>query len=65
MKRMQWVRRYLSVAAAHLISGGRKKLPLTGQDLRRAEFKTSTQGLGLRMTDHIRDVFRFRWLRRR
>ncbi len=65
MKRMQWVRQHLSVVAAYLISGGRKKLPLTGQDFRRAEFKTSTQGLGLRMTDYIRDVFRFRWVRRR
>ncbi|NQV33610.1 MAG: hypothetical protein HQ515_13040 [Phycisphaeraceae bacterium] len=62
---MRWLRGCLSVLAATLISGGRKKQPLTRRDLREAEFKTSTQGLGLRMTDHIRDVFRFRWLRRR
>jgi membrane protein YqaA with SNARE-associated domain len=33
-------------------------------DLKRAEFKTSTQRFGLRFTDRIRDIFRLRWLRR-
>jgi len=36
----------------------------TGEDLKRAEFKTSTQRLGIRFTEKIRDVFRFRWLRK-
>ena len=36
----------------------------TVDDLQRAEFKTSTQHLGIRFTERIRDVFRFRWLRR-
>jgi len=34
-------------------------------DLQRAEFKTSTQRLGIRFTERIRDVFRFRWLKKR
>jgi len=34
------------------------------QDLKRAEFKTSTQRLGIRFDERIRDVFRFRWLKR-
>jgi len=34
------------------------------EDLKRAEFKTSTQRLGIRFTEKIRDVFRFRWLRK-
>lgn len=37
----------------------------TVADLQRAEFKTSTQRLGIRFTERIRDVFRFRWLRKR
>jgi hypothetical protein len=33
-------------------------------DLRQTEFKTSTQRLGIRFTEKIRDVFRFRWLKK-
>jgi hypothetical protein len=32
-------------------------------DLKRAEFTTSTQKLGIRFTERIRDVFRFKWLK--
>ncbi|MHC4154605.1 MAG: hypothetical protein ACYST6_06745 [Planctomycetota bacterium] len=32
-------------------------------DLQRADFKTSTQRLGVRFTERIRGVFRFRWLK--
>ncbi len=34
------------------------------EDLKRAEFATSTQRLGVRFTDRIRDVFRFKWLKK-
>jgi len=42
------------------------KIPVkpTPEDLARAEFKTSTQRLGGRFTERIRDVFRFKWLRK-
>ena len=33
-------------------------------DLSKAEFKTSSQRLGVRFTEQIRKVFRFRWLRK-
>jgi hypothetical protein len=36
----------------------------TVEDLKRAEFKISTQRLGIRFTEKIRDVFRFRWVRK-
>jgi hypothetical protein len=36
----------------------------TAEDFKKAEFKTSTQRLGIRFTERIRDVFRFKWLRR-
>jgi hypothetical protein len=36
----------------------------TAEDLQRAEFKASTQRLGVRFSERIRDVFRFRWLKK-
>jgi hypothetical protein len=33
-------------------------------DLKRADFKTSTQRLGVRFTESIRRVFRFKWLKK-
>jgi len=36
----------------------------TTDDLSRADFKTSTQGMGVRFTDKIRSVFRFKWIKR-
>ena len=50
--------------AAHLIPGLRRRR-VSADDLRSAEFRTSTQHMGVRFTDRIRDTFRFRWLRRR
>jgi hypothetical protein len=32
-------------------------------DLEQADFKTSTQHLGIRFSERIRDIFRFRWLK--
>ncbi|MHC4582217.1 MAG: hypothetical protein ACYS14_12245, partial [Planctomycetota bacterium] len=32
-------------------------------DLKRADFATSTQRMGIRFGEKIRDVFRFKWLR--
>ncbi len=32
------------------------------KDLKNADFKTSTQSMGFRFTEHIRNVFRFRWI---
>ena len=36
----------------------------TAADLQRAEFKTSTQRLGLRFTERIREIFRHRWIKK-
>ena len=35
----------------------------TTDDLSRAEFKTSTQGMGVRFSEKIRNVFRFKWIK--
>jgi len=43
---------------------GKSPAKPTAEDLGRMEFKTSTQRLGIRFTEKIRDVFRFRWIKR-
>jgi hypothetical protein len=43
---------------------GTKAAKPSMEDLKRAEFTTSTQRLGIRFTDRIRDVFRFKWLKK-
>lgn len=34
----------------------------TNKDLKKIDFKTSTQSMGIRFNEHIRNVFRFRWI---
>jgi len=34
----------------------------TKKDLKNADFKTSTQSMGVRFNEYIRNVFRFRWI---
>lgn len=43
---------------------GRRPSRPAADDFRRMEFKTSTQHLGVRFTEKIRNVFRFKWLRK-
>jgi hypothetical protein len=31
-------------------------------NLKKNDFKTSTQSIGVRFNEHIRNVFRFRWI---
>jgi len=55
---------FLGLLAAGLLSIFGKSPPKSGvDDLKRADFKTSTQRLGIRFSEKIRDVFRFRWLK--
>jgi len=51
------------LAGGILLILGRSAGKPTVEDLKRAEFKTSTLRLGLRFTERIREVFRFKWLR--
>jgi hypothetical protein len=44
---------------------GNKAVKPTAKNLKDADFPTSTQRLGVRFTDRIRDVFRFRWVKKR
>ena len=52
------------LAGGIMLIFGRSAPKPTVEDLKRAEFKSSTQRLGLRFTERIREVFRFRWLRK-
>jgi hypothetical protein len=52
-----------SLAAGLLSIFGKAPAKPTPADLQQAEFKTSSQRLGIRFTERIRDVFRFKWIR--
>jgi len=53
-----------SLAGFFLSVFGKSADKPTVEDLKRAEFKTSTQRLGIRFSERIRDVFRFKWLKK-
>jgi len=55
---------FLGLLAGWVLSlFGKSPQKPVADDLRRADFKTSTQRLGIRFSGKIRDVFRFRWLK--
>jgi hypothetical protein len=55
---------FLGLIAGWLLSLFGKSLPKPEtEDLKQADFKASTQHLGIRFSEKIRDVFRFRWLK--
>jgi hypothetical protein len=55
---------FLGLLAAGLFSVfGKSPAKPTADDLKRAEFKTSTQSLGIRFSERIRQVFRFKWIK--
>jgi hypothetical protein len=43
---------------------GKSSRKPTMTDLQRADFKTSTQRLGISFTERIREIFRHRWIRK-
>jgi hypothetical protein len=53
---------FLAGLIAALFGAGRAK-PTT-KDLKNADFSTSTQRLGIRFSERIRNVFRFKWLKK-
>jgi hypothetical protein len=66
---MMTVRRQKNTIIGFIAAGlasvfGTKNAKPTPEDLKQAEFKTSTQRLGVRFIEHIRDVFRFKWLKK-
>jgi hypothetical protein len=64
MKRPGLKARWLGFVGGLIPRLFRVSLPeITGEDLRRQDYSASTQRMGVRFTDRIRDVFRFRWIR--
>jgi hypothetical protein len=54
----------LGFLAAGILSLFGRSAPKPGpDDLKRADFAASTQRLGFRFSEKIRDAFRFRWLK--
>lgn len=52
--------------AAAIAALFRHEPPRVGpEDLRKYDFPTATQRMGVRFSERIRDVFRLRWLKRR
>jgi len=55
---------FLGFIAGWLLSlFGKSPRKPVAEDLKRADFKTNTQHLGIRFSEKIRDIFRFRWLK--
>ena len=40
------------------------KKKLKSKNLKEVDFSTSTQKIGVRFTDRIRDIFRYRWVKK-
>jgi len=58
-------RTLLGLLAGGLLSiFGKSTTKPTAEDFKKAEFKTSTQRLGISFNERIRRVFRFKWLKR-
>jgi hypothetical protein len=43
---------------------GSGKVKPTTRDLKDADFTTSTQRMGVRFSDRIRNIFRFKWIKK-
>jgi len=52
-----------SLAGRILALFGKKPKPET-KDVKKIDFETSTQKMGVRFTEKIRNVFRFRWIKK-
>jgi len=55
---------WLGFAAGLIARRFRTRRPeVTGEDLRKNDYSTSTQRMGVRFTERIRNAFRLRWIR--
>ena len=56
---------WLGFLAGVLSRLSRPRLPeITPEDLKKHDHSTCTQRLGIHFTEHVRDTFRFRWLKK-
>ena len=56
--------RFIARAAALLLSHRDTHEYISNNDLQKHDFPASTQRLGIRFTDSLRDFFRRRWIRK-
>jgi hypothetical protein len=56
---------FVSFVAGLFSLFGVRHIRISNKDLKKAEFNTSIQRLGVRFSEKIRDVFRFKWLRKK
>jgi hypothetical protein len=57
--------RYVGFLAATISRLAPKRTSrVTTRDLKARDFRTSTQRIGVRFSERLRDAFRFRWIRR-
>jgi len=55
-------RRFLLETLLSLL--GKKKIKPTAEDRKKLNFNTSTQRMGMRFNEKIRNIFRLRWVKR-
>jgi len=56
---------FLGLLAGRILAMfGKRKIEPTSEDLKKAEFKASTQRIGFRFTRRLRNAFRARWIKR-
>ena len=53
-----------AIAAKLAAVFGRKKIKSSTKDLSHLDFKSSSQKIGIAFTGRIRDIFRFKWVRK-
>jgi len=53
-----------AIAAKLATVFGRKKIKSSTKDLPHLDFKSSSQKMGITFTSRIRDIFRFKWIRK-
>jgi len=55
---------FLGSIAGRIITAFGKKPKAEPEDVKKIDFETSTQKMGVSFTEKIRNVFRFRWLKK-
>jgi len=62
-RRRWWARAATLIWNLGGLLGSRRRPVATPEDVRRFEYRTQTRGMGLRLTEWLRDRLRPRWLR--
>jgi len=55
---------FLGSIAGRILAAFSRKPKAEPKDVKKIDFETSTQKMGVRFTEKIRNVFRFRWIKK-